>query len=259
MSQLKCLFSVVLTLAIFCSPSRAETLWTKNTIALLSGNDFRVNSSPESDDSERIIVTLEHASGHSWGDIYFFLDRFESSDNAGGIYAEVTPRWSIGDAIGWENDGFIKDLLLAGTLERSSKDTAPGRDDTFTNVLVGLGGSLDMPGFNFFNANIFRAKNENQNDDWQLTMTWSIDGAIGNSQWLYDGFIDWSSAADDHRASIAWVSQLKLDLGKYWGKPEKVYAGIEYVYWHNKFGIKHNEFGFATHERNVNLLLKLHW
>jgi hypothetical protein len=47
--------------------------------------------------------------------------------------------------------------------------------------------------------------------------------------------------------------QVKLDIGGLAGKKGRCYAGIEYVYWNNKFGIDHID------ERNLNLLLKIHF
>ena len=31
--------------------------------------------------------------------------------------------------------------------------------------------------------------------------------------------------------------QLLLDLGNLWGAKDKLFAGVEYQYWHNKFGV----------------------
>lgn len=229
--------------------------WSDQSLTLLHGHHYRVDYRKGDNDHERAVLTFEHASGYQWGDLFAFLDRLESSRGNIEYYGELSPRLRLGSV----RDHFISGFYLASTLEVSRFDADPGRDRDFANLLYGVGVDLDLPGFKFVQLNAYRADNENEADDWQLTVSFAVPFRLGESRWLYDGFIDYSSAEGDHAASLNATTQLKWDAGAVWGAPGQLYLGVEYVYWNNKFGIPHNQYGFGTDERNVNALLKWHW
>lgn len=70
-----------------------------------------------------------------------------------------------------------------------------------------------------------------------MTVVWGYPINAGKHKIMFDGYIDWSSAADDHAADFHFNPQLRVDIGNYFGNPNTIEAGIEYSYWHNKFGI----------------------
>jgi len=78
----------------------------------------------------------------------------------------------------------IKDVLFASTVEMSSLQT---------NYLYGVVTDLAIPGFDYLNLNFYRRNNDCFADNWQLTTTWSISFKLGEQQFLFDGFLDWSS------------------------------------------------------------------
>lgn len=231
--------SCILTGAILCSPASAEQLWSSFSLTYLNGSDYEVG------DDDRQVITVEHASGHSWGDNFFFLDRLKSSNGYTENYMELSPRLSLGNLTGLDlSFGPVKDLLLAGTWESG---------EGFDNYLGGVGVSLDVPGFRYFNANLYQVNNENKDDDQQLTLTWGLPFELGSAEFLYDGFLDWSTAESDHASEMNFTSQLKWNAGKLFGTKAPVYVGVEYAYWNNKFGIE------GVDERNPSLLLKWHF
>jgi nucleoside-specific outer membrane channel protein Tsx len=260
LNQLRRTATFLAITALPYSPSFADRIWSDHSLSLLYGEDYEVDYLFDSDDATRRVVTYEYAAGYSWGDTFVFIDYLDSTDGNNEIYGEISPRLSLTSLSNqpWRV-GPIKDTFIAATLEFSHFDSSMD-DDQFANLLLGIGFSWDLPGFSYFNSNIYHANNEDEDDDQQLTLSWGLPFKIGNSQWLYDGFLDWSTAADDHHSSMNWTSQLKLDLGNSLGlKPKQLYVGIEYVYWNDKFGIKDQSFGFSTNERNLNALIKYHF
>lgn len=240
----------------------AEMQWRDSSFTLLHGEDYELDYSLSTDDSNRDVITFEHVSGHSWGDLFLFVDRLHSRDGSDDTYAEISPRASLGKLSGsdWAV-GPVKDLLLAATLEMGSfddPDKLTRSEGRFHNLLTGVGVDLAVPGFTYVQANLYHRNNDYEHNNEQLTVVWGLPFKLGAAEFMYDGFADWTSATEDQHSSLNVTSQLKLDLGAFWGKPKKLYAGIEYVHWNDKFGVEDGTFGLDTNERNINLILKFH-
>ncbi|MGH1441133.1 MAG: outer membrane protein OmpK [Cellvibrionaceae bacterium] len=117
MIKIKYLISIALFLIpVAVVPTvAAKTQWSDNSITLVSGEDYELTPDGE---GESTIVTLEHVSGHSWGDLFFFVDyqRFENDQKAN--YWELTPRFSLGKLTKKDfSFGIVKDVLLDTTVE----------------------------------------------------------------------------------------------------------------------------------------------
>jgi nucleoside-specific outer membrane channel protein Tsx len=126
------------------------------------------------------------------------------------------------------------------------------------NNLYGLGINLNIRPFKYFKIDYCRRYNDNAANNWQTTVVWGLPFSIGQEKFLYDGFIDKTTSNRDFAASLNFTSQLKWLLSPHLKIKNKLYLGIEYVYWDNKFGIKNTE-AFKTDERNINILLKYHF
>jgi nucleoside-specific outer membrane channel protein Tsx len=224
---------------LISSTASAELLWSDFSLSYLKGSNYEVV------DPDQQTITVEHASAHNWGDNFFFLDRSKSDVGNTDTYFEVSPRLSLGYVSGADlSFGVVKDVFLAGTLESGTG---------FNNYMAGVGVSLDVPGFQYVNANVYQVINDKSEDDAMLTLTWGLPFTLSNAEFLYDGFVDWSSAKSDHAAETNFTSQLKWNAGKLIGTKAPVYVGVEYSHWSNKFGIK------GADERNLALLLKWHF
>ena len=237
----KVLLATAVALGSFCvQTAQAETIWSDASLSYLNGNDYKVG------DNSRQVLTFEHASGHNWGDNFFFMDHLRSADGSKETYFELAPRVSLSYLTGKPmKKGIVKDVYLAGTLEGSPN---------FDNYLYGVGVGHDIPKFKYFNVNLYKANNEKILDDEQITVTWGLPFKVGNAEFLYDGFIDSSTKKDDHAAETNFTSQLKWDMGKQLLHTKKpIYVGLEYADWHNKFGIK------DVHESNPSFLIKAHF
>jgi len=237
----KFIFSMLLFVGL---PLQAEVLWQDFSISYLNGSHYRV------DGPDKQVLTFEHVAGTTWGDSFFFLDHIRGDNGSRSNYAEWSPRLSFSKLSDspWQF-GLINDVLFTSTVEMSTLQT---------NFLYGIAADLTVPGFNFFKLNFYRRNNDNRDDNWQLTTSWAVPFSLGELQFLYDGFIDWSSTSEDQRASMNMTSQLKWALHPLLGIKNKLYVGVEYTYWRNKYGIVDSP-AFRTNESNVNLLVKGHF
>ncbi len=219
--------------------AQAEMVWSTFSLSYLRGDHYQVG-----DDSRRVL-TVEHASKHTWGDNFFFLDNLSSDDGTVKNYFELAPRLSLTYVTNKQMSvGIIKDLLIASTWESG---------DGFNNYLYGLGMALAVPGFRYFNINLYQVDNDLWDDDEQITLTWGLPFTLAGANFLFDGFLDYSTASDSNAREMNFTSQVKWDLGPLIGATAPFYVGMEYAYWNNKFGID------GVNERNPCLLVKWHF
>jgi nucleoside-specific outer membrane channel protein Tsx len=183
---------------------------------------------------------LEYVNGTTWGDTFMFFDRLKSSNGDVETYGEFSPRIKIKDY----SDSFIKSVFFAPSVE-----FGPG-----TNYLVGVGLDLDIKFFDYFQVNTYLRNNDDGDRSEQVTLVWGI--PLGPL--YYDGFMDYATDVDntvngDIKTQMNFTSQLKYNLASILDLDTKLYVGVEYAYWVNKFGID------GIDENNVNLLVKYHF
>lgn len=227
----KLMTALALTCLAGAPAAQAKILWQDISATYLNGSNYEVG------DTDRQVFTFEHAAGYSWGDSFLFVDRLKSDNGDTETYAEVSPRFKVMD---FNPDGLFKAAYVATTWEIGQG---------FDNYLIGLGTDLNVTGFDYLQLNAYRRSNEFYESNYQLTAVWGVPFA---ENFYYDGFIDWSSASVGHAAEMNFTSQLKYNLGPMIGYDNRLYVGIEYAHWNNKFGID------GVDERNVNLLIKVH-
>jgi len=233
--------------------SDSMILWQDFSLTYLYGEGFTV------DPADQHTLTLEYAAGFTFGDVFSFTDftYYRNSDESDGLYGELSPRFSYNKIFGQDFSlGPISDVLLATTLEYGS-----GPVETF---LAGPGIDLKIPGFKFFQLNLYyRAglNSANISDGWQISPAWSVSFPVGSSEIVFDGFLDWVFATEDsnYEPNLHFSPQLKYNLGKLlWGEDSKLYVGVEYRYWSNKYGIKDSK-NFDTDDNVVSFLVKYHF
>lgn len=227
----------------------APMLWQNNSLTYLYGKDFKVDAG-----EIQQTVTFEHASGWTWGDMFLFVDNKWYNGLSGNdghtYYGEFSPRLSFGKITGTDlSFGPVKDVLLAFTYERgeSQDDGTPNQ-----NYLFGPAVDLSVPGFDRFNVNFYYRKPDGTtgkpSGQWQITPTWAMTIPVGKSDILFDGYIDWvvndkSKNGNELKRNFHFNPQIKYDLGKALDyTPGKLYVGIEYDYWSNKYGIEDGGF-----------------
>jgi nucleoside-specific outer membrane channel protein Tsx len=81
---------------------------------------------------------------------------------------------------------------------------------------------------------------------------------LGPARFLIDGYFVWVLGIGDEQESFHLNPQVKLDIGNFWGAPEKLYAGVELDWWWDKYQIESTE-EFDTNQKAWSLLLKFHF
>jgi nucleoside-specific outer membrane channel protein Tsx len=282
MSLKKLALSAAVAAASISGAAQAEMFWSDNSISYLQGSNYKLPLSEDDgkSDESRYVVTIEHASGHSWGDVFFFMDRSQSLDGTeeSEIYSEVGARLSSGLVFDEKlSFGPVTDVLLAGQLEMgTSSNTLPGTNGgTVNNQLLGLGLDFKVPGFDYVQLNgYYRFNGDDAFDNtsvdgnFQLTPVWGTSFNLGPARFVWDGFIDATTSNDQLETMAHMQTQLKWDAGKtLYGKEKSLYVGVEYEYWSNKFGKGDGDdivpgvpaIGqFDSNESNVQFLVKYH-
>lgn len=247
----------------------APMLWQNNSLTYLYGKNFAVDAG-----EIQQVVTFEHASGWTWGDVFLFVDNKWyngaglSGDDGHTYYGEFSPRLSFGKITGADlSFGPVKDVLLAATYERGESDARGVPNVTY---LLGPAVDLKVSGFDRFNVNVYYRKPDGErgkaSGQWQVTPTWAMTIPVGKSDILFDGYIDWAVNDAGNEGSSDFVAknlhinpQIKYDLGKALDyTPGKFYVGIEYDYWANKYGIDDSG-AFNSDQSVVQGIVKVHF
>jgi nucleoside-specific outer membrane channel protein Tsx len=233
-------------MTVAAGTASAETFFYDNSVTVLYGQSYEVI------ESDQAVVTFEHFSANSWGDIFVFADRLMSTGDENGdqteTYVEVSPRFKVSNFDG----GLVKNLYVATTWEMSEAED---------NLLIGLGTDFNVPGFQNLSLNAYQRLNDNYENNYQTTLVWGVPFAVAGQNFMFDGFWDWATATDEDNkgASSNFTYQLKWDAAQALGTDNKVYVGIEHATWDNKFAIEHGDFGLDTKENVVSALVKVHF
>lgn len=222
---LVCLLLLVVTQAYAEPPS-----WRSSNIQFLHGNQYELGP------ATRESITLEHASSWRYGESFFFSNVFNRRDVGTEFYAEFYPRltWkSITEKpspIAVLDDFSIVAGINIGNLPR---------DDSFKAYLLGLGVKFKAPALDYLKLDVMAFKSENVDTTGiQVSPIWGMKFNLGKHLFLFKGFLDWQSAnATGNKPTLLAQPQLLLDIGHYWQQDNQFYAGIEYSYWYNKFGL----------------------
>lgn len=102
-----------------------------------------------------------------------------------------------------------------------------------------MGSDWAVPGFTFFKANYYVRNNPDlDGTTTQLTLSWLAFFTLGHSQWLFEGFADIAGSEDTTVSHQLFVPRLLWDASTHLNlTPKTLWLGVEYSYWHNKFGI----------------------
>lgn len=222
--------------ALLSTSVQAEQYWSDTSISLLYGDTYE--NAFGSDDYTFTTMTLEHVSGHSWGGLFYFLDR--SVGDVTESYSEVSPKFNL-----VKMDGVVTAITASMTYESGSSQFS-----NFDNYLYGVGFDLAIPGMNYASATIYRALNEGDNDDNQITLTYGVSSGGFN----LDGYVDYSFGSDNDAIEDQMMinPQITYDIAPMLGASGKVKVGVEYFYWGNKYGVD------GADQSAVSLLLKVH-
>ena len=237
--------AAICTIATTATLAQATPVWQDFSLTGLYGENYALPANG-SNSNQQNTITAEYAAKLQYGDFFAFADRTNNDLDGNETYFEVSPRLSLGAVSGKKLEiGPIKDVLIATTWEGG---------EGFNNYLYGFGFDLAIPYFQYAQLNFYKADNDkNLNDDYQVTFTYGVPFKLASEDFLVDGFMDWSTAEDDHASELNWTTQWKWNAGKHISPKTKLYLGVEYSVWNNKYGIK------DLNQNDVSALVKYHF
>ena len=106
--------ALVIAITLCSAGATAKELWSDFNITAMTGADYLEPFSGTEDD--RAVITVEHASGHTWGSTFFFMDRLSNPDE---VYGEL----NINPILYKPQNSFIKEVFLGLQTEYGSGDT----------------------------------------------------------------------------------------------------------------------------------------
>lgn len=253
----KTLIAGCIATASFAPTAHAEKFFGSSSISILHSNQYQGVEFDAGGDGgmeyEATYFTFENATAHNWGTTFFFVDRDQgqgSAEGADNVYGEFAPTlsgsWLTGSELSF---GPVQDVFLAGQYEF-------GGGTQVNNYMGGFGLAWNVPGFLYFTTSFYYVDNDQIDDDLQMTVTWGAPFEMGPARFLIDGYIDWSTAEADHASEFQFTPQIKLDVSNFWGEPGVLYAGVEYQYWNNKFGLDDT---LIDTQSSVSALVKFHF
>lgn len=106
--------------------------------------------------------------------------------------------------------------------------------------MFGLGFDLTVTGFKFIKLNLFHRNNPDREDNsWQIYAAWNYQTQFINRTLTIEGFFDLFGDEGGNTVSHQLlVPRFLVDISDIFGASTgSVHAGIEWQYWHNKFGV----------------------
>jgi len=194
-------------------------------LQILKGNRYELGP------RERHVFTFEHVSVWEFGDNFFFFDVSNPDQEETSLYGEYAPSLSLGKIFGRDlSFGAIKDLRLTAGFEFGKG---------YRTFLYGAGVDLALPRFTFFKAKLCaRDTADVEGVTWQATLIWLAPLHFRSAKFLFGGFADFAGREGQRASNQLTAPQFLLDVGSFWGRPGSFFAGIEYQYWRNKFGVR---------------------
>jgi hypothetical protein len=235
--------------ALVCSAHGVRAAdWSVTEIQLQYGkldNPFTGSS------TETPIVTLQHASGHKFGDVFFFVDLsdddivdgFNDKDAYGEFYAYFSSAKILGATYG----GLIKDIGVVLGVNY-------GADSGYLGYFPGVYIDWNAPAFKFLRTQataIIDDSSYAQKDGWQIDTQWGYGFEIGGQRFSFEGHWEYTgnygNAFGPQKDWFLIQPQLRWDVGyALTGKADVVFLGTEYQYWNNKLGADLDESAFQA-------------
>lgn len=207
----------------------AKNKWGINQISFLSGNEYAPYN------EHKKTLRFDHSDSWAYGDNYYFFDITNPVSKNTFIYGEWHSRLSFSKMTGHKiGFGPISDVLLAGELNFDGQGTHI--------YLYGLGFNLKIPGFRFFKLNTYARRNPKYHGTtYQISWSWLLPINLIHDRLKFEfgGFCDYAGRQGGAASNFLTKPQLLLDVGNLiFNSPNNIFAGIRYVYWHNRLGEK---------------------
>jgi hypothetical protein len=197
------------------------------------------------------IITLQHASGYSFGDVFFFID-FLDDDVTDGFndkdaYAEFYAYFSSAKITGRKYGGPIKDI---GLVLGANYDA----DVDYFSYLPGGYIDWNVSGFAFLRTQFTAVIDDSgiaQDDGYQFDVSWAYPFQVHGQRFSFEGHAEYTANTKNEFGSQKdWVlaqPQLRWDVGyAVTGKKDQFFVGTEYQFWANKLGTDVDESAFQA-------------
>lgn len=233
MKRIQIIFLSIITItsAVF------SAMWQSTKVEVHRGYNYIHPFAPDGTEYDATIISFSHANGWKYGDNFFWFDviREDEVDSKVSIYGEFAPRISIFKiAKSDRSEKLFQELTIAGMIEFAPRDFV---------YLYGLGTSLKIPGFDYFNLNAYIRDDANIDGiTFMLNSSWALPFELGPVGFMFDGFVDIAGreGKDGVKVEPFVITQpaLLLDIGNFWQKPNHLYLGSEVEIWYNKLGVE---------------------
>ncbi|MCR8923492.1 DUF5020 family protein [Dasania sp. GY-MA-18] len=225
-----------------CFNAAQAATWSDTNVEILQGGSDVYDFGTGDFDTTMTTITLEHASGWEYGDNYFFVDIYKENtsapDDSTTVYSEYYTNLSLSKITGKSfSAGIIKDVALHGGINA-------GND--FQVLTYGINLNLDLPGFSYAAVSISvyddvagAVHRADGDKSYIVTPVWGFPFEIGNTKWMFDGFVDFiGERGGSTKSSILAQPHILFDLGhSLFDDAGKLYIGLEYSWWKNKYGL----------------------
>ncbi len=246
----------VLSLFLSTAPLVHAAQWSSTEIHYQRGT---LDTAFTSESIDTTILTLQHASGWSYGTNFFFVDLSSTSHNED-LYGEWYSTFSLSRITG-------KTFALQSTGGNGIKDIGivlalnMGADSNVKKYLPGISLNWQLPGFTLFKTMVTAYIDDTvgdaaskQDNSYMIDWAWNYPITVGDHDFSISGHMEYISGRDnsfnEHVESwLLWQPQIRYDLGKgLFNKAGSLYIGLEFQLWENKLGDKN------TDERATQLL-----
>ena len=75
---------------------------------------------------------------------------------------------------------------------------------------------------------------------------------------VIDGYFDWTFSSSETNANFHFNPQVKVDMKKSLKSDIQWYLGLEYDYWHHKYGLE-NSSSLDSQQNTFSILAKIHF
>lgn len=197
------------------------------------------------------IITLQHASGHKFGDVFFFVDMLDDDISDGfndkDAWAEFYAYFSSAKILGAQYGGLVKDVgIVLGANY--------GADSGYLGYFPGVYIDWNAPALKFLRTQITAIIDDSsyyQKDGWQIDTQWGYGFEVAGQRFSFEGHWEYTvnngNAFGSQKDWFLIQPQLRWDVGyALTGKADVVFLGTEYQYWNNKLGASLDESAFQA-------------
>ena len=212
--------------------------WSTTSVSILNGSGYKLG------DNDRRIATFDHSSGAEFISNHFFFDVINPNSNFIAMYGEWHPAFNITALLNkFLFNESLNQTLLFGRIKSISivgeYDYGTNPMSSFRSYYMGIGFDLNIPGAYYSMINIMYGGDPSVSEDTeQVSMAWSFPFHLSFLHGEFNGYIDYIGSESYRVSHLQSQPQLLFDVGRSMGIKNRLYLGVEYQYWHNKFGVK---------------------